>query len=230
MKSRAVRALKRNPLFAALPLSEIDTLLHGHDPRTVAEGAELFREAEPAGQLFLILDGEVVLLSPANGGGWQPVVQLGPGDTVGEDAVLTGTPYGATARATAPTTVIAIPAQALMGILESHFDLAIAMISNMAAHLREQVKEITELKMQSTAERLASFLLTLAGTATGRAVVRLPYEKRLLADHLGMDPATLSRAFAKLRDKGVVANRTDKVEIEDIGRLRLYGDGTAIAP
>lgn len=229
MNSGAASALKKNPLFAALPLSEINTLLDGHDVLQFAEGSELFHEAETARQLFLILEGEVVLLPSASAAGSPlPMVQLAAGDTAGEEAVLTGMPYCATARAASPTTVIAIPAQTLMGYLEAHFDVAIAMISNMAAHLRDQVKEITELKMQSTAERLASFLLTLAGTATGHTVVRLPYEKRLLADHLGMDPATLSRAFAKLRDKGVVASRTDKVEIADVARLRSYGDGAAI--
>lgn len=230
MNSGAVSALKKNPLFAALPLSEINSLLDGHDVRQFAEGAELFREADTAEQLFLILEGEVVLLPSATGGLAQPMVQLAAGDAAGEEAVLSGMPYCATARAVAPTTVIAISARTLMTYLEAHFDVAITMISNMAAHLRDQVREITELKMQSTSERLASFLLTLAGSATGHTVVRLPYEKRLLADHLGMDPATLSRAFAKLRDKGVVASRTDKVEIADVGRLRSYGDGAAITP
>ena len=228
MNSGAVSILKRNPLFAALPLSEINTLLDGHDLRHFAEGDTLFHEGDTARDLHMILEGEVVILAASCNGTLLPMMQLGTGDTVGEEAVLTGMPHCATARAITGTKVIAIPAETLMTYLEHHFQVAITMISNMAAHLREQVKEITELKMQSTAERLASFLLGLAGSASGRIVVRLPYEKRLLADHLGMDPATLSRAFAKLRDKGVVASRTDKVEIADIGRLRSYGDGTAI--
>ena len=226
MRSWAELALKRTPLFAALSLSDIGAMLDGCDPLVFAEGAALFQEAEAARHLFLILAGEVALLSGADG---HLLAQLEAGDTVGEEAVLTGGPYGATARAVTPALAMAIPAPALMVALESHFDLAIAMISNMAAHLHEQVKEITELKMQSTAERLAGFLLSLAGGAVGPAVVHLPYEKRRLASHLGMDPATLSRAFAKLRDKGVIAGRSDKVEITDMGRLRRYGDGTAIA-
>ena len=104
------------------------------------------------------------------------------------------------------------------------------MIAAMSGLLRDQVKEITELKMQSTAERLAGYLAALAGAETmGRKVVRLPCEKRLLADQLGMDPATLSRAFAKLREKGVEASRTDKVVIADVDALRRFGD-CAMAP
>ena len=227
MNSDVIGLLKNNQLFAPLPLSEITQLLHGHQVMTFSEGTELFREGERAEQLFLILCGAAVLI-PSGASGSKPVhIRLSPGDTAGEEAVLAGMPYCVTARALEPTTVAAIPALTLMTHLESHFDTAISMISSMASHLRDRVREITELKMQSTAERLASFLLTLAGSATGSIVVRLPYEKRYLADHLGMDPATLSRAFAKLRDKGVVASRTDKVEIADVTKLRSYGNGAS---
>ncbi|RAU23400.1 Crp/Fnr family transcriptional regulator [Paramagnetospirillum kuznetsovii] len=228
MSSDALSALKRNQLFAPIPSLDLARLLDGHEERVFADGAELFREGEPARHLFLILRG-AVRLNPSAASSAKPLaLPLAPGDTVGEEAVLAGMPYCVTAAAMGPTTVAAISADALMRHLESHFDSAIAMISAMAAHLRERVREITELKMQSTAERLANYLLMLAGPANGQIVVRLPFEKRHLADHLGMDPATLSRAFAKLRDKGVVASRTDKVEIADVGRLRNYGNGSAI--
>ena len=37
---------------------------------------------------------------------------------------------------------------------------------------------------------------------------------------LGMEPATLSRAFAKLRELGVETGRGDRVEIADVDALR----------
>ncbi|OAN51091.1 protein kinase [Paramagnetospirillum marisnigri] len=225
MGSDAISALRKNQLFAPLPQAELAQLLDGHRVMSFAEGAELFSEGDRAEHLFLILSGQVTLVPSASTGATAATIRLIEGDTAGEEAVLTGMPYCATARALSPTSVMAIPAATLMTHLERHFETAIGMISAMATHLRDRVREITELKMQSTAERLAGFLLTLAGPATGRAVVRLPYEKRHLADHLGMDPATLSRAFAKLRDSGVVASRTDKVEIADVTRLRSYGNG-----
>lgn len=223
MNSDTLCALRRSLLFSAVPAGDAASLLDGRDTLTLDDGQVVFVEGAPADFLFLVLSGEIAL-DPCP---TAPQMRLSAGDTAGEEAVLTGTPHAATARAVGPVTLLAMPAGTLMAYLETHFDVAIAMISAMAGHLREQVREITELKMQSTAERLASYLLALAGEATGRAVVRLPYEKRHLADHLGMDPATLSRAFAKLRDKGVVASRTDKVEIADVAKLRTYGDCAA---
>lgn len=223
MDSDTLGAMRRSLLFSAVPAGDFAILLDGHDTLALEDGEVVFAEGTPADFLFVVLSGDI-LLDPSAAA---PQLRLSAGDTAGEEAVLTGTPHAVTARAAGPASVLALPAGTLMTYLESHFDVAIAMISAMAGHLREQVREITELKMQSTAERLASYLLALAGEATGRAVVRLPYEKRHLADHLGMDPATLSRAFAKLRDKGVVASRTDKVEIADVAKLRTYGDCAA---
>lgn len=226
MHSDTLSAMRRSLLFAAVPANDAAALLEGHETVSFPDGAVLLAEGDSPEFLYLILSGDVFLDPPANGQP-SPVPRLAAGDTLGEEAILTGSPQAATARANGPVTMLAIPAARLMGYLESHFEVAIAMISALAGQLREQVREITELKMQSTAERLASYLLALAGDATGSTVVRLPYEKRHLADHLGMDPATLSRAFAKLRDKGVVASRTDKVEIADVAKLRTYGDCAA---
>lgn len=221
MTTDARGALRRSPLFAAFPAADVPELLAHHRVVELEDGAPLFTEGDTADTLFLVVDGEVALVSAAG------ILRLGPGETVDEEAVLTAAPHGGTARAAGRTLLVALPAARLTAYLEAHFDVTIAMISAMAGSLRDKVREITELKMQSTAERLAGYLLTLAGESEGRAVVHLPFEKRLLADHLGMDPATLSRAFAKLRDLGVTAGRTDKVEIADMAVLRDYGDCTA---
>lgn len=221
MTTDARGALRRSPLFSVFPAADVPDLLAHHRVEDLKDGALLFAEGDAADTLFLVLDGEVVLTSAAG------MLRLGAGETVDEEAVLTGTSHTGTARAVGRALVVALPSARLMAYLESHFDVTIAMISAMAGSLRDKVREITELKMQSTAERLAGYLLTLAGESEGRAVVHLPFEKRLLADHLGMDPATLSRAFAKLRDLGVTAGRTDKVEIADMAILRDYGDCTA---
>ncbi|MGE5505524.1 MAG: Crp/Fnr family transcriptional regulator [Actinomycetota bacterium] len=225
MDNDALCLLRRSHLFAQLAPADLQRLIGDARPVDLAEGTFLCRAGEPAERLYFIVSGEVETVAD----GPPTVLRLGPGDVVGIEAILTRTPHDVTARATCRVSALPITAAALMGFLEESFQVAIGMISAMAAHLREQVREITELKMQSTAERLAGYLVSLAGEANGRAVVKLPCEKRLLAENLGMDPATLSRAFAKLRDRGVVASRTDKVVIDDVSALRSFGACAATA-
>ena len=86
------------------------------------------------------------------------------------------------------------------------------------------VDQLGELKGKTTAQRVGGFMLQLADSKNGSVVVRLPYEKRLLAGRLGMKPESLSRALIKLRQFGV-RGRDDVFAIDDVGRLRDFCRG-----
>jgi len=59
------------------------------------------------------------------------------------------------------------------------------------------------MKLLSADQRVAEFLLGLCGEKTGAVSLSLPHEKSLIANRLGMKPATFSRAIARIRDLGV---------------------------
>jgi len=66
---------------------------------------------------------------------------------------------------------------------------------------------------------VAEFLASLAPNDLGSCVIALPYDKVLIAAHLGLKPESLSRAFAKLRSVGVDV-QASHVAVSDITRLR----------
>jgi CRP-like cAMP-binding protein len=232
MKSDALESLRLHPLFAALPGTALAAVVDTPATAVFAEGETLFRQGEDARRLYLILEGLVELVIEPPGQAPEVLARLSTNETVGADALMSGGHHAATARVAEPVLAVVVAGERLAAYLDQHFDQAVAMIAAMAGALRGQIKEITELKLQSTTERLASYLAALAGDAHGSTVVRLPFEKRLLADRLGMEPATLSRAFAKLRDQGVETGRGDRVAIADVDALRqvvesldMGGDG-----
>ena len=224
MNSDTLDTLRTHPLFGAMPAGDLATVLD--EPQTVvfAEGETLFCQGDDALRLYVIMQGLVELVIQPPGQPPEVLARLGEGETVGADALMPGGRHAATARVAEPTLAAVVAGPRLTSHLDAHFDQALAMIAEMAGSLRGQIKEITELKLQSTTERLASYLAALAGSAHGHAVVRLPCEKRLLADRLGMEPATLSRAFAKLRDWGVETGRGDRVDITDVDALRQLAE------
>jgi hypothetical protein len=78
------------------------------------------------------------------------------------------------------------------------------------------------MKLRSSAQRLAAFLLRLAdGTDVRPARFVLPYEKRFLAAKIGCTQENLSRAFAALRSVGVDSLR-GAVVISDVEALRTF--------
>ena len=54
--------------------------------------------------------------------------------------------------------------------------------------------------------------------------MNLPYDKTLIAGRLGLQPESLSRAFAKLKQIGVSIEQNIAI-IDDIGKLRRYFEG-----
>ena len=80
-----------------------------------------------------------------------------------------------------------------------------------------------QLKARTGAQRVAEFLLELAGATHGFCEVTLPYDKVLIAGRLGMKPESLSRAFARLREYGVTV-RHNNAAIADIAVLRELSD------
>ena len=60
------------------------------------------------------------------------------------------------------------------------------------------------------------------GKGDGRIVVTLPFSKQMLAQKLGMQPESLSRAFGKLRRFGVQGAGQTQVVIGDPAGLRAF--------
>jgi CRP/FNR family transcriptional activator FtrB len=88
------------------------------------------------------------------------------------------------------------------------------------------VSQITRLKQNSTAQRLAGFLLGLTEASSSPAVVRT-YDKRLAAESLGMTAESLSRSLARLGELGVESRADNAVAIRDVAALRTFSAAEA---
>jgi CRP/FNR family transcriptional regulator, dissimilatory nitrate respiration regulator len=218
----------QHPLLAGLDMAAWRAICGGADSVELSAGEVLYEQGGDHGTLYLIVQGTVMLVNAADCS--ENVGPLPAGEVVGTETLVLGTPYAHTALAASALVALPLSTARLLARLDAGFDQALAMIAGLSASLRLRVKKIADFKMQSTAERLAGYLADLAAVESGPALLHLNCEKRELAERLGMDPATLSRTFAKLRSFGVVADRRDRVTIADVARLRelAAADGLAM--
>jgi CRP/FNR family transcriptional regulator, dissimilatory nitrate respiration regulator len=114
-----------------------------------------------------------------------------------------------------------IRGQPFLRQLHANPALALNMLASMSVHLRRLVRQVEQLTVRSSTERLADFLLRLAPTGGTSAIIELPWDKALVATRLGMRPETLSRSLAKLRDLGVEAQGA-RITIREVQALRQY--------
>lgn len=75
-------------------------------------------------------------------------------------------------------------------------------------HLRVLLEQIEKLKTMTATARLADFILSLVGPQGGKAEISLPYEKRLVAGHLGMTPESFSARSANCANSACVCRAT----------------------
>jgi cyclic nucleotide-binding protein len=104
-----IEILRRNLLFAPLPLTALDRLAEGMSPCSFAPGEVVMRKGEPGEHYVLIADGEVDVSDEG-----KALVTLGPGDGLGEIALLRRVPRTATATARTSVTGYAIDAPAFL--------------------------------------------------------------------------------------------------------------------
>ncbi|WP_448190771.1 Crp/Fnr family transcriptional regulator [Azospirillum sp. sgz301742] len=220
MQSQLFSALARNPLIGSMPVADRERVLSYARPAVFAEGEVLFHEGEEPQAFFLIVSGTVELSIAAGGKRTGVIGVLSEGDTAGEVAVLDGGPYPVSARALERVVTLAIPGGVFVRHVEERAELLRGVMVGASITVRALMRENGELKAMPTVERLCGFLLRLVDQPAGTAMIKLPYEKRVLAGTLGVSPESLSRAFGRLRRVGITTGRTDVVVIRDVAYLR----------
>ena len=113
--------LRRNPLFAPLPLTALDRLAESLSPQSFAPGDLVMREGDPGDHYFLIADGEVDV--SADG---RHRRTCGAGDGVGEIALLRSVPRTATVVATTGVSGFAIDASTFLSAVSGPASAAAA--------------------------------------------------------------------------------------------------------
>jgi CRP-like cAMP-binding protein len=108
-------SLKRSPLFEDLSKRELADLARQSEDIEVPAGKALCSEGDTAQEFFVIVDGEVEVTK--NG---RLLATRGPGDIIGEIALLANVPRTATVTAKTPLRLFVLTGQALLGLVDAN--------------------------------------------------------------------------------------------------------------
>ena len=124
--------LAQVPLFAACTKKELQAVSRASDEISVAEGKTLCEQGSVGREAFVIVDGQATVLR--NG---RKVATLGPGDCVGELALLDHGPRTATVKAATNLTVLVLGAREFAGILDEVPSISHKLMKALASRIRE---------------------------------------------------------------------------------------------
>jgi CRP-like cAMP-binding protein len=129
-KNAKVELLKNVPLFAECSKSELAQLAKIADEIDLREGTVLTREGRTGHEFFVLVEG-TVRISKAG----RKLADLGPGDWLGEIALLTTAPRTATVTATAPVRALVITDRAFRRTVSEVPAIAVKVLTCVAERL-----------------------------------------------------------------------------------------------
>jgi len=211
--------LRRVPIFSGMAEDVLAELFCNATLQQFPRQTLLFEQNEPARRFFVIFSGWVRVFRHGRDGKDIVLHTQTKGDYCAHAALFDTGVYPANAIVLEDAELLVVPGEEFVKKIESNPKLARNVIAAMSARMRFLLDEIEQISSLSSTERLARFLVRMCEKGAASATVHLPLDKSLIASHLAMQPETLSRSLAKLREIGVEV-RSSEVVIPDVDRLR----------
>lgn len=162
----------------------------------------LFLQGEEPKKFYIIGAGWIKLYRTMPEGEQVIVDMLTKGHSFGESAIFENGSHMCTAQVIEDAQLLSIPSRILKEQIEENPKFAMNMLSAMSRHHRHHVNALAFNTMLSAPQRIGCFLLKLCPPLEKNNVIfYLPYDKALIAETLGMNGATFSRALNILREK-----------------------------
>lgn len=218
--------IRRLPLFSDMADESFHSLMRAAYVQNFPPQIELITEGDPCDFLHVILSGSVDLFSSWNGRETS-MATVRPISTFILAATINDAPYLMSARTLEKSRVVLVPSKDVRALFDTDNLFARAIVSELARCYRSSIKAHKDLKLRTSLERLANYLLRQQENSNGDANFELEFEKRRLASLLGMTPENLSRAFKGLKPYGVnvsgnaisITNREELVNFAKPDRL-----------
>lgn len=224
-QASAVDLLARVPLLSGLEPAELERIAQVAIPRSFPKGARVFHEGDTSDACYVIRAGEVRVTREHPDGRAIALATLGPGELVGELAMIDGGVRSASVEALTDVDLLAVSATDMRGLLERNAQITAKLVVALTKRLRETNERISRQSFQTVPSRVAGVLSQLVSednAEQGRDGVTIRMNQADLAQLAGTSRESVSRFLAVLERAGVVRVGRGRVTVLEPHRLRAY--------
>ncbi|MGH2954286.1 MAG: Crp/Fnr family transcriptional regulator [Solirubrobacterales bacterium] len=195
--------------------------------RRFRRGARLIGEGRRGDEVFVLLDGRVKISGTTRDGREVILRFAGPGELLGELAVLDDEPRASSVEAIDPVEALALSAGDFRALLERNPGFAIALLRTLARRFRGSDAARIEFAASQTLGRVAARLLELVErygepAGDGAVAIALPLSQEELAGWTASSREAVAKALATLRDLDLVVTERRRITVLDPDALRLH--------
>jgi CRP-like cAMP-binding protein len=205
------RILETTQLLGALPPDALEALRQQATMRTVARNEVLFRQGEPAAEMYGIASGRVAVLTRSPDGRESLVAVLDEGSLLGELPLFDDGARSADARALEESQLIVLGYEAVRAAIDAHPTMLWVIVRLLARRLRDTDESLADAVFLDVPARTAKRLLDIAGDADQ---FRLPMTQEDLAGLVGASRERVNKALS-------LFTRLGWIEVEGRNRYRI---------
>ena len=191
--------------------------------REFQPGEVLFREGE-SGEVMFVIQAGAVRITKEVGGEEKNLAVLGPGEFLGEMAILNGKPRTATATVVETTRCLVIEAKTLESMVARNAEIALRLIKKLAKRL-DSADTLVEILMHRDPKARVMLALARHADAFGEPTeegIRIRTTPEDIAREVGVDCSVADEVMARLRRLRLVTEEPGAVVVADVGRLRDF--------
>ena len=194
----------------------------GH--RRFKVGSTLMHEGAPGAEVVLVLTGRVkVTVTTADGR--EIVLQFcGPGELIGDLAVIDEESRSGTAEAMEPVEALAVAASDFRALIDRSPGFASAVLRNLVRRFRDADRRRVEFAAAQTLGRVGARLVELADRhgepVEDGIAITLPISQEELAGWTGSSREAVAKALQTLRELGCIRTERRRITVLDEDGLR----------
>lgn len=220
LREEARRLIGECRLFRGLPEAKRAELIARAHIRAYAQGETMFLMGDEGDCLMAVLSGRVRISVTSPDGREMVLALLGPGEILGEIAVLDGRERTADATAHTACSVAVLDRRDLLALLEREPAAWQAVVELLCARLRSTDQHIAEIALLDLPARLASVLLRMAeGQGGAGEKPKLALSQRRLGEMVGASRESVNKCLSQWQRSSIV--RVDGAAITILNRPAL---------
>jgi CRP-like cAMP-binding protein len=203
-RSQEVReSLRTIPLFAAVGDDDLEAVASLLIERRFPKSKTIVEEGMPGDYMYIVREGRVKVTKLSGDGREKILEMLGVGSFFGELSLLDEAPRSASVKALTDTRILALSRSDFLGLLRRSPDLAMAVIQELTARLRQMDDQASSLSFQRVKERTQGLLVRLARErAEGGRHATPALTHQQIADMIGTSRETVTRVIKGLKQDG----------------------------
>jgi CRP-like cAMP-binding protein len=195
-------------LFTGISPESMEILLSNSHLRNIGSGELILQQGDTPSFLYVVTQGHIRTVRSKSDGEEVAIRLLVPGDTFMDAVIFMGGPSPVSACAMDASQVLLIPAETVRYLALRDPVFACNLLKIVTLHYKNALQQIDGIATRTPAERLGYYLLKQHLEQGSESMdFKLPFQKSVIANHLGMTPETFSRALHQIKTLGIDVNQ-----------------------